>query len=165
MKIISWNVNGLASCKCKGFLKFLAHAKPDFFCCQEIKTQCPLQTLDYFQFWDPAQRKGYSGTLTLARKKPLSVHYGLGIDEIDCEGRVITLEYETLYMINVYVPNSQGSYVKTVFKKKIQGRIDQGQEAAAIRDIHFDIFNAMCQRDFAACEEHYIEMIKRDIEL
>ena len=116
MKIISWNVNGLAACKRKGFLKFLAYAKPDFLCCQEIKTQCPLQPPDYFQFWNPAQRKGYSGTLTLARKKPLSVHYGLSIDEIDCEGRVINLEYETLYMINVYVPNSQGSEERHDFR-------------------------------------------------
>lgn len=116
MKVVSWNVNGLAACKRKGFLKFLAHAKPDVFCCQEIKTQCPLHTPDYLQFWNPAQRKGYSGTLTLTRKQPLSVHYGLGMDEIDREGRVIALEYDTLYIINVYVPNSQGSAERHDFR-------------------------------------------------
>lgn len=105
LKIISWNVNGLARCRRNGFLKFLADTKPDVLCCQEIKGQCPLRTPGYLQFWNPAKRANYSGTLTLAKRQPLSCQYGLGIEEFDVEGRLITLEYKDYYIVNVYVPN------------------------------------------------------------
>ena len=105
MKIVSWNVNGLARCRRNGFLKFLADAKPDVLCCQEIKGQCPLKTPEYLQFWNPAKRNNYSGTLVLAKRQPLSCQYGLGIDKFDEEGRLITLEYKDYFIVNVYVPN------------------------------------------------------------
>ncbi len=105
MKIVSWNVNGLARCRRNGFLKFLADAKPDVLCCQEIKGECPLKTPGYLQFWYPAKRSNYSGTLVLARRQPLSCKYGLGIEKFDDEGRLITLEYRDYFIVNVYVPN------------------------------------------------------------
>lgn len=105
MKIISWNVNGLKSCCRKGFLHFLADTKPDVICCQEIKTHCNLNTPGYLQYWNPAERPGYSGTLTLTRREPLSCVLGMGKPELDREGRLITLEYKNFYLINAYVPN------------------------------------------------------------
>lgn len=116
MKIVSWNVNGLAACKRKGFLRVLARSGADIFCCQEIKTRCPISTPGYLQFWDPAKRPGYSGTLTLARKEPLSVRYGMGIREFDVEGRLITLEYDGFYALNVYVPNSQSGLARLEYR-------------------------------------------------
>lgn len=116
MKIMSWNVNGLAACKRKGFLRVLAHSRADIFCCQEIKSRCPLSTPGYFQFWNPAQRPGYSGTLTLSRREPLSVHYGMGIREFDEEGRLIVLEYGGFYVVNVYVPNSQSGLARLDYR-------------------------------------------------
>ena len=94
MKIVSWNVNGLARCRRNGFLKFLADAKPDVLCCQEIKGECPLNVPGYLLFGNPAKRTNYSGTLVLSRRQPLSCQYGLGIDKFDEEGRLITLEYK-----------------------------------------------------------------------
>ena len=94
MKIVSWNVNGLARCRRNGFLTFLADAKPDVLCCQEIKGECPLNVPGYLLFWNPAKRTNYSGTLVLSRRQPLSCQYGLGIDKFDEEGRLITLEYK-----------------------------------------------------------------------
>lgn len=109
MKLVSWNVNGLAACKRKGFLKFISRLKADIVCCQEVRTDCPLHTPGYFQYWNLAERSGYSGTLILTKKEPSSVRYGLGIDRLDREGRLIALEYPSFYVVNVYVPNSQGS--------------------------------------------------------
>lgn len=105
MKIVSWNVNGLARCRRNGFLKFLTDASPDVLCCQEIKGQCPLNTPGYLQFWNPAKRVNYSGTLVLTRRQPLSCKIGLGIERFDDEGRLITLEYKDYYIVNVYSPN------------------------------------------------------------
>lgn len=86
-------------------LKFLADAKPDVLCCQEIKDECPLKVPGYLQFWNPAKRSNYSGTLVLARRQPLSCCYGLGIGIFDDEGRIITPEYKDYFIVNVYVPN------------------------------------------------------------
>lgn len=105
MKIVSWNVNGLVVCKRKGFLKFLKDSNADIVCLQEVKGQCPLSTPGYIQFWNPAKRDNYSGTLTLARELPLSVQTELGNEDCDGEGRLITLEYVGFYVVNVYVPN------------------------------------------------------------
>ena len=105
MKIVSWNVNGLARCRRNGFLKFLADAKPDVLCCQEIKGECPLNVPGYLLFWNPAKRSNYSGTLVLSRRQPLSCQYGLGIDKFDDEGRLITMEYKDYFIVNVYAPN------------------------------------------------------------
>ena len=93
LKITSWNVNGIVSCRRKGLLKFLATNKPDIVCLQEVKTKCPLNIPGYLQFWNPAKRPGYAGTLTLAKKEPLSCTFGLGQESLDEEGRLISLEY------------------------------------------------------------------------
>ena len=110
MKLISWNVNGLRACMNKGFADFMATADADIFCVQETKMQREQATFDfpnYFEYWNSAEKKGYSGTAVFTKKEPLNVTYGLGIEEHDHEGRVITLEYENFYFITVYVPNSQ----------------------------------------------------------
>jgi exodeoxyribonuclease-3 len=110
MKLISWNVNGLRAALKKGFSDFFQEADADIFCLQETKMQEGQAELDlpgYEQYFNYAEKKGYSGTAILTKKKPVSVSYGLGIDEHDHEGRVITLEFEDFYFITVYTPNSQ----------------------------------------------------------
>ncbi len=110
MKLISWNVNGLRACIKKGFMDFLASADADILCLQETKMQEGqeiIETPGYHQFWCSAEKKGYSGTLTLTKKKPLSVSYGIGIDIHDHEGRAVTVEFNDFYLVNFYVPNSQ----------------------------------------------------------
>ena len=110
MKFISWNVNGLRACVGKGFAEAFASLDADFFCLQETKMQhgqLDLQFDGYESYWNYADKKGYSGTAIYARRKPLSVSYGLGIDEHDKEGRVVTLEYDNFYLVTVYTPNSQ----------------------------------------------------------
>ncbi len=110
MRMISWNVNGLRACLNKGFLDFFHLINADFFCVQETKMQqgqVDLQLEGYTQYWNSAQKKGYSGTAIFAKRPALSVRYGLGIDEHDQEGRAITLEYENFFLVNVYTPNAQ----------------------------------------------------------
>lgn len=110
MKLISWNVNGLRAAVQKGFLDYFKNENADIFCVQETKLQEGQIELDlegYHQYWNYAEKKGYSGTAIFTKKKPIEVSYGLGIEEHDKEGRVITLEYEDFYMITVYTPNSQ----------------------------------------------------------
>ncbi len=110
MKLISWNVNGLRACAGKGFLDFLRLSDADIFCVQETKMhkdQAEIQTPGYMQFWNSAEKKGYSGTAIFTRIKPVNVTYGIGIDEHDHEGRVICAEFEDFYLVNVYTPNSQ----------------------------------------------------------
>lgn len=109
-KLISWNVNGLRACAEKGFMEFFKEADADIFCLQETKLQKGQIDLDlpgYHQYWNYAEKKGYSGTAIFSKEEPLSVSYGMGIDVHDHEGRVITLEFEKFYMITVYTPNSQ----------------------------------------------------------
>lgn len=110
MKFISWNVNGLRAVMGKGFLDFFQKVNADFFCIQETKMQpgqLELELKGYHQYWNSAEKKGYSGTAIFTRKKPLQVSYGIGKEEHDREGRVITLEYETFYLVNCYTPNSK----------------------------------------------------------
>lgn len=110
MKLISWNVNGLRACMKKGFLDFFEQADADFFCLQETKLsegQIDLDLPGYRQYWNYAQKKGYSGTAIFAKKDPCSVTYGMGIEELDNEGRLITLEYPDFYLITCYTPNAQ----------------------------------------------------------
>ena len=110
MKLISWNVNGLRACLEKGFLDYFKDADADVFCLQETKLQegqIALELPGYYQYWNYAEKKGYSGTAVFTRKEPLSVCYGIGMEEHDREGRVITLEYENFYLVTVYTPNSQ----------------------------------------------------------
>ena len=110
VKLVSWNVNGLRSCLKKGFLDYFHQSGADVFCIQETKLQAGLIDLDlgsdYTQLWNYAQKKGYSGTAVFARKEPLSVYYGIETNE-EPEGRIITAEYETFYLVNVYTPNAR----------------------------------------------------------
>lgn len=110
MKLISWNVNGLRACVRKGFLDYFKDIDADIFCVQEIKLQEGQIELDlegYYDYWNYAEKKGYSGTAIFTKEKPLTVKYGIEMEEHDSEGRVITLEFEKFYLVNVYTPNSQ----------------------------------------------------------
>ncbi len=110
MKLISWNVNGLRACVTKGFVDIFNNLDADFFCLQETKLQqgqIDLQLPGYHQYWNYAEKKGYSGTAIFAKEKPLSVTYGVGVEELDTEGRLITLEYPEFYLITCYTPNAQ----------------------------------------------------------
>lgn len=110
MKCISWNVNGLRACMGKGFQEFFDAADADFFCLQETKLsdgQLSLPLPGYHQYWNYAEKKGYSGTAIFAKQEPLSVTYGIGVPELDTEGRMITLEYENFYLVTCYTPNAQ----------------------------------------------------------
>ncbi len=110
MRFISWNVNGLRACITKGFQEYFDLMNADFFCLQETKLQAGQVALElpgYEQFWNYAQKKGYSGTAVFAKEKPIAVTYGVGIEELDTEGRLITLEYPEFYLVTCYTPNAQ----------------------------------------------------------
>lgn len=120
-KLISWNVNGLRSCMGKGFMDFFDSVDADIFCLQEIKLsegQIEWNKENYYLYWNYAEKKGYSGTAVFSKEKPLSVKYGIGIDEHDHEGRVITLEFENFYMVTVYTPNSQRELTRLEYRMK-----------------------------------------------
>ena len=119
MKLISWNVNGIRACLDKGFLDFFRQEDADFFCIQETKMQpgqAEVDTPGYHQYWNSAERKGYSGTAVFAKREPVSVRYGLGIEEHDKEGRVITLEYPEFWLVTVYTPNSQAELARLDYR-------------------------------------------------
>lgn len=121
MKLISWNVNGLRACVQKGFLDYFKEADADIFCVQETKLQegqIQLELDGYEQYWNYAEKKGYSGTAVFTKEKPLSVSYGIGIEEHDHEGRVITLEYKKFYFVTVYTPNSQNELARLSYRMK-----------------------------------------------
>ena len=121
MKFVSWNVNGIRACVQKGFLDFFKEADADIFCIQETKMQEGQLTLEldgYHQYWNSAVKKGYSGTAIFTKKEPVSVSYGIGIEEHDQEGRVITLEFEDFYFITVYTPNSQSELKRLDYRMK-----------------------------------------------
>ena len=121
MKLISWNVNGLRACVGKGFLDYFKEADADVFCLKEKKLregQIDLPTEGYYQYWNYAEKKGYSGTAVFSRREPLSVRYGLGIEEHDHEGRVITLEYPDFYLVTVYTPNSQEGLARLDYRMR-----------------------------------------------
>lgn len=110
MKFISWNVNGLRACLGKGFQEYFDRADADFFCLQETKLsdgQLSLPLPGYHAYWNYADKKGYSGTAVFAREEPLNVTYGVGVPELDTEGRMITLEYPKFYLVTCYTPNAQ----------------------------------------------------------
>ena len=110
MKFISWNVNGLRACMGKGFMESFEALDADFFCLQETKMQAGQLELDlpgFEQYWNFAEKKGYSGTAIFAKHKPLAVLYGVGVPELDTEGRLITLEYENFFLVTCYTPNAQ----------------------------------------------------------
>lgn len=137
MKLISWNVNGIRACVTKGFMDYFNTIDADIFCIQESKMQegqLELEMPGYYQYWNYAEKKGYSGTAIFTKQEPVSVAYGIGIEEHDKEGRVITLEFEQFYMVTCYTPNSQNelkrldyrmqweddfkAYLKTLEEKK-----------------------------------------------
>ena len=119
MKFISWNVNGIRACVQKGFLDFFNEIDADIFCIQESKMQAGQLELDlpgYHQYWNYAEKKGYSGTAIFTKIKPISVTNGIGVEEHDKEGRVITLEYENFYFITCYTPNSQNELTRLDYR-------------------------------------------------
>ena len=121
MKLISWNVNGLRACVQKGFLDIFKELNADMFCIQESKLQegqISLELEGYHQYWNYAIKKGYSGTAIFTRREPMSVAYGIGIEEHDQEGRVITLEFAEFYLVTVYTPNSQSELARLDYRKQ-----------------------------------------------
>lgn len=121
MKFISWNVNGLRACLEKGFLDFFKTADADIFCLQEIKLQegqVQLELGGYYKYWNYAEKKGYSGTAIFSKKQPINYKIGLGIEEHDKEGRVITLEFDDFYFVTVYTPNSQPELARLDYRMK-----------------------------------------------
>ncbi|MBP3462638.1 MAG: exodeoxyribonuclease III [Tyzzerella sp.] len=168
MKLISWNVNGIRACVQKGFLDFFKEADADIFCIQESKMQegqLDLELEGYHQYWNYAEKKGYSGTAICTKQEPISVQYGIGIEEHDHEGRVITLEFEDFYMVTVYTPNSQDelkrldyrmqwetdflAYLKKLEEKK--GVIFCGDLNVAHQEI--DLKNPKTNRKNAGCTD------------
>ena len=120
-KLISWNVNGLRACMGKGFMEFFEQADADIFCLQEIKLQegqIDWNKEGYYAYWNYAEKKGYSGTAIFTKEEPLQVTYGLGIEEHDKEGRVITLEFPEYYLITLYTPNSQSELARLDYRMK-----------------------------------------------
>lgn len=119
MKLISWNVNGLRACVTKGFEDFFKEIDADIFCIQESKLQegqINLELPGYHQYWNYAEKKGYSGTAVFTKKEPLSVAYGIGQEKHDREGRVITCEYQEFYLVTVYTPNSQNELARLPYR-------------------------------------------------
>ena len=118
-KLISWNVNGLRACVGKGFLEYMKQADADIFCIQESKLQEGQISLDlegYHQYWNYAVKKGYSGTAMFTKEEPIAVSYGLGIEEHDQEGRVITAEFPEYYVVTCYTPNSQNELARLPYR-------------------------------------------------
>ncbi|WHH59361.1 exodeoxyribonuclease III [Petroclostridium sp. X23] len=121
MKLISWNVNGIRACMKKGFMSFFESENADIFCLQETKVQegqIELDLKEYHQYWNYADKKGYSGTAVFTKKEPLKAIYGIGKDEHDHEGRVITLEFEGFFLVTVYTPNSQRGLARIEYRMK-----------------------------------------------
>ncbi|MFP5116358.1 exodeoxyribonuclease III [Bacillaceae bacterium C204] len=128
MKLISWNVNGLRACVKKGFLDYFQEVDADIFCVQETKLQegqINLELDGYHQFWNYAIKKGYSGTAVFSKIKPLSVRYGVGADESEDEGRILTIEFNDFFLVNVYTPNSQRDLARINFRLDWEDRILQ----------------------------------------
>ena len=120
-KLISWNVNGLRACLGKNFMEFFDYVDADIFCLQETKIQegqVDWNKEGYYAYWNYAENKGYSGTAIFSKEKPLNVTYGIGIEEHDKEGRVITLEFDNYYMVTVYTPNSQNGLARLEYRMK-----------------------------------------------
>lgn len=126
MKLVSWNVNGLRACVKKGFLEYFHDIDADIFCIQETKLQEGQIDVDlpgYLQYWNYAEKKGYSGTAVFTKYKPLTVSYGFSPEESEREGRIITLEYENFYLVNVYTPNSQRDLARLKFRLEWEDKL------------------------------------------
>lgn len=146
MKCISWNVNGIRACLQKGFMDYFNEIDADIFCLQETKCQEGQVELDlpgYYQYWNYAKKKGYSGTAIFSKKEPIQVTYGMGFPEHDMEGRVITLEFDAFYMVTVYTPNSQSELARIdyrmawedVFKAYLKG-LEQSKPVIICGDLN-----------------------------
>ena len=121
MKLISWNVNGLRACMNKGFMDFFNEVNADIFCIQESKmhrSQSDFVFDGYYQFWNEAEKKGYSGTIILSKTEPLSVCNDMGIAHHDKEGRIIVAEYATFFLVNVYTPNSKRELERLTYRQE-----------------------------------------------
>ena len=140
MKLISWNVNGLRSCIDKGFWDFFQFADADFFSVQEIKMlqgQADIKAPGYHQFWNSAERRGYSGTLTFAKEEPINVYYGISGEHTD-EGRVLTLEYPKFYMVNCYSPNAKDGLLRIDYRCEFEDAMrDYLQKLSAKKSVIF----------------------------
>ena len=126
MKLVSWNVNGLRACVRKGFLEYFEEVDADIFSVQEIKLQegqIDLQLEGYYQYWNYAVKKGYSGTAVFTKVEPLSVRYGIGDLNEEEEGRILTLEFSDFYLVNVYAPNAQRSLARLPFRLEWEEKI------------------------------------------
>lgn len=126
MKLVSWNVNGIRACMTKGFEKFFKQINADIFCIQETKCQpeqVELKFEGYKSYWNSAEKKGYSGTAIFTKTQPISVKYGIGIEEHDKEGRVITLEFEKFYMVTIYTPNSKRELERLDYRQEWEDEI------------------------------------------
>ena len=126
MKLISWNVNGIRACITKGFEKFFQEIDADIFCIQETKCQegqVELEFEGYTSYWNSAEKKGYSGTAIFTKKEPINVTYGIGIEEHDKEGRIITLEFEKFYLVNNYTPNSKRELERLEYRQTWEDEI------------------------------------------
>jgi len=122
LKLVSWNVNGLRACIKKGFLEFVAGSDADVICLQEVRAlpaQVDLAVPGYSMFWNPALKRGYSGTAILTRRPPVAVFPGLGIAELDTEGRVLTAEFEDFFLVTVYTPNVQRELTRLEYRQKL----------------------------------------------
>ena len=119
MRLISWNVNGIRACMDKGFMDFFKEIDADIFCLQETKLQEGQIEMDlpgYYQYWNYAEKKGYSGTALFTKQEPIAVTYGIGVEEHDHEGRVITAEFEEYYVVTVYTPNAQRELTRLSYR-------------------------------------------------
>ena len=169
MKFISWNVNGIRACLTKGFMDFFDREDADIFCLQETKVQAGQVELDlkgYYQYWNYAERKGYSGTAIFTKKEPLSVSYGLGIEEHDKEGRVITLEFEDFYFITVYTPNSKTELERLDYRmiwedefRKYMQNLEKNKPVVVCGDLNvahkeIDLKNPKTNRNNAGFTDH-----------
>ena len=149
MKFVSWNVNGLRACVQKGFLDNFKQMDADFFCVQETKLQEGQISLElpegYYDYWNYAQKKGYSGTAIFTKHQPLEVIYGVGIEEHDQEGRVLTLEYDNFYLVTCYTPNAQSELARLSYRMEWEDAFlkyldDLKQKKSKISAVLLDVF-------------------------
>lgn len=176
MKLISWNVNGIRACLTKGFMDFFNEQDADVFCIQETKMQegqAEVPAKGYFQYWNYAEKKGYSGTAVFTKKEPISVSYGLGIPHHDTEGRVITLEFESFYLVTVYTPNSKEKLARLEYRvtwendfRNYIGKLDEKKPVIVCGDLNvahneIDLKNPKTNRKSAGfSDEERSEMTK-----
>lgn len=171
MKLYSWNVNGLRACMTKGFAEFLQEAAPDIICLQETKMQREQADFvfpGYEEYWNSAERKGYSGTAVFTKVKPLAVTYGLGQEEHDKEGRVITLEFESFYLVTVYTPNLKDGLARLdyrmvwedVFRAYLQ-ELDAKKPVVVCGDLNTSPTSSVSTANTDALSEHVRQLEKR----